>query len=238
MEQRNIHEGHRRRLTQTALSAGIENLSEIQAIEVFLTYIFPRGDVNPLAHRLIDKFGNFANIIDADINELTTVPGINKRSATMIKLFNDFFFHYANCKMDEKINLNNTNAFLDFIEQLLRFKQTENLIFLGIDNSFNINQKRQFDLKKVRAVGIDPLELFSFISSAKPAYLVVMHNHPGGSARPSPNDHEAVQFIDQLLENVECKLLDSLIVGNDGIYSERRDGYMRKFVDNIVSFIS
>lgn len=64
------HEGHRERLLNLVYNVGLENVSEVQAVEYFLTYVFPRGDVNPLAHTLLNRFGNFANIVDADYNEL------------------------------------------------------------------------------------------------------------------------------------------------------------------------
>ena len=53
---KNIHAGHRRRLMELAYKAGHENLSDIQAVELVLCYVFPRGDVNPLAHRLLDRY--------------------------------------------------------------------------------------------------------------------------------------------------------------------------------------
>ena len=86
------HSGHRLRLTELIAKSGIENVSNVQAVEYFLTYIIPRGDVNPLAHRLLDKFENFGNIIDASENELMQVKGINKRSASKIKLFSELMF--------------------------------------------------------------------------------------------------------------------------------------------------
>ena len=75
------HDGHRGRLLNLVYNVGLENVSEIQATEFFLTYIFPRGDVNPLAHVLLKQFGNFANIVDADISELLKIKGINEKSA-------------------------------------------------------------------------------------------------------------------------------------------------------------
>ena len=83
------HDGHRERLTKLIEASGIENVSKVQAVEYFLTYIIPRGDVNPLAHRLLDKFDNFGNIIDASEGDLKSVKGINERSAKKIKLFNE-----------------------------------------------------------------------------------------------------------------------------------------------------
>ena len=48
--EKNLHEGHRARLLNVAIDAGVDAMSNVQVVEFFLTYIFPRGDVNPLAH--------------------------------------------------------------------------------------------------------------------------------------------------------------------------------------------
>ena len=68
------HDGHRERLTNLVEKSGLDNVSNIQAVEYFLTYIFPRGDVNPLAHRLLDKYETFANIINASVNDFLNIP--------------------------------------------------------------------------------------------------------------------------------------------------------------------
>lgn len=225
----NIHEGHRERLTDLVLNSGINSVSEIQSVEFFLTYIFPRGDVNPLAHRLLNKYGNFANIIDAEICDLTEVEGINIRSAKKIKLFGQMIDYYTLSKINRNVNIKNTKEFLDLLEQLLKVQSTENLFIFAIDSHFNLIQNRKYDLKKVRAVGLNPMELYSFISSTKPSYLIVAHNHPNGSANPSPDDHSAVIYIEQLLKHIECEFIDSFIVGIDGIYSEFQESFVREY---------
>lgn len=232
------HDGHRARLTDLVLKAGLENVSKIQAVEYFLTYIFPRGDVNPLAHRLLDRYGTFANIVDAEIEDLVTVKGINQRSASKIKLFSDMIFYYSTCKMQKRLSLKNNAEFLNYIEQLLRFRNTENLFMFAIDHGFKLIQMRKFDLKHVREVGVTPYELYNFISSTKLSYLAVAHNHPNGTARPSPDDNNAITYIESLISNFDCKLLDSFILGNDGIYSEKQECFLRYFdsTNNIINF--
>ena len=246
MQQQNIknksevlHDGHRVRLTDLVEKAGIENVSDIQAVEFFLTYIFPRGDVNPLAHRLLDRYGTFGNIIDASTTDLANVLGINKRSAQKIKLFGELMYLYSSSKMTKSLSINNTGEFLDALEELMRFKNTENLFIFAFDHSYNFIQKRRYDLKKVREVGIDPLELYNFIYSTKLSYLAVAHNHPNGSAKPSLDDHNAVEYIEELIKNIDCQFFDSFIIGQDGIYSEKQNGYVRIFesVDNIINYI-
>lgn len=69
-KEKNIHEGHRERLMELAVKAGFENLSAIKKDEVVLCYIFPRGDVNPLAHRLLDRYKNLSTILEAPVEDL------------------------------------------------------------------------------------------------------------------------------------------------------------------------
>lgn len=231
-----LHSGHRERLTDLVLSAGLDGVSNIQAVEFFLTYIFPRGDVNPLAHRLLERFGNFSNIIDAEISDLVSVQGINIRSAKKIKLIGQIIDFYTLSKLNKNVDLQSTGEFLDLLEKLLKVQSTENLFLFAISNNFKLIRKKRCDLKKVRDVGIDPLELYSFISSTKLSYLIVAHNHPNGSAIASPEDHDAVIYIEQLLKPLDCNLLDSFIVGEDGIYSEKQDSYVRSFSDKKLVF--
>lgn len=82
----NIHEGYRKRLIETVSKVGLDNLSDIQALEFILFYIFPRGDVNPLAHRLLNRFNNTATILEASIEDLMEVEGMGKTSSQKLHL--------------------------------------------------------------------------------------------------------------------------------------------------------
>ena len=56
MENKNPHINHRRRLYALTEKIGIDNLTDIQAMELLLTYIIPRKDTNEVAHALLDEF--------------------------------------------------------------------------------------------------------------------------------------------------------------------------------------
>jgi len=226
---KNIHSGHRERLTEFVENAQIENVSEIQAVEFFLTYIFPRGDVNPIAHRLLDAFGNYANILNASENELCKVEGINKRSAKKIRLAKALHSYYNSSRLQEKLDITDNKLFFDFLEELFRVDDTENLYLFAINNKYKIFNKRHFDLKNVREVGINPIELYDFISSAHPNFLIVAHSHPNGSAQASKTDYEALNYLETLLEPIQnVSLLDSIVVGIDGIFSCKQKSFIRK----------
>ncbi len=223
------HSGHRIRLCSLVEKSGIDNVSKIQAVEFFLTYIFPRGDVNPLAHRLLDRFGNFANIIDASKNELMKVKGINERSAQKIKLFASVMQYYTTSKLDKKLNLDNTEEILNIIENLIRYKNTENVLIFAFDISYNLVSRKILESRLVDASYLNLFEFYDMLLSNSVKHFLVAHNHPGGISLPSPDDFSAQKAIEKALAMFGANLIDSLVVGSDGIYSQNRKAFLRKY---------
>ena len=80
----NIHSGHRQRLRKMALNVGVDNLSDIQTLELMLFYAIPRRDTNELSHRLINRFGSYDAVLNADYHSLLQVEGIGENAASLI----------------------------------------------------------------------------------------------------------------------------------------------------------
>lgn len=224
-----IHAGHRARLMDTVYNVRLDHLSEIQAVEFMLTYIFPRGDVNPLAHRLVERFGNVANIIDADINELKTIEGIGDRSAKAIIGLNILFDKVNDCRANQYEKLDNLDLICDYFEELLRFMTTENMFIVALDHKFRVIGKKRLTSGSVKNVGISPISIANFISSTKPAGILLAHNHPNGFCKPSSADLKATEFLIPVVENLGVTFLEHIIVGNDGMYGVQKGKMLRVF---------
>ncbi len=229
--EKDIHKGHRARLVNSATEAGLEAIGEIQAMECFLTYIFPRGDVNPLAHRLLSKFESFNNVIEASYEDLKSVKGINDRSAKMIRLFCEYFYYYTSMRIGKKYRVTSRNDLYDVVEDFLRLRTTEHLLLLAISPAHLITHKRMINMQNASEVGISTLELTNFITSSRACSFVVAHCHPYGRALPSPADEDSFEMIKRLCESCGVNLVDSLIICEDGIYSQCESEYVRDFGD-------
>ena len=80
-----IHDGHRQRLKERFRKEGLDGFTDIQALELLLFYALPRQDTNPIAHELLERFGNFADVLDTPVEKLTTVDGIGEHAALFLK---------------------------------------------------------------------------------------------------------------------------------------------------------
>ena len=61
-----------------------------------LFYAIPRRDTNPIAHRLLDRFGSLSAVLEAEPALLTEVDGISEHSALLIKLVAALAYDYIN----------------------------------------------------------------------------------------------------------------------------------------------
>ena len=86
----NPHKNHRSRLKNKVRKYGLECLEAHEVLELLLTYTIPRKDTNPIGHDLLDCFGTFSNVIDADYFDLLKVKGIGEESALFFNILAQF----------------------------------------------------------------------------------------------------------------------------------------------------
>lgn len=82
---KNAHAGHRGRLRASAQQdEELSALSDIELVELLLSFMIPQKDTNVLAHKLIDKFGSVIGVITAPQEQLISVSHITAPVAAML----------------------------------------------------------------------------------------------------------------------------------------------------------
>ena len=81
-----VHDGHRDRMRKRFFTNGLSGFADHEALELLLYYAIPRGDVNPLAHALMDRFGSLSGVLSAPMELLTQVDGVGERTAALLHL--------------------------------------------------------------------------------------------------------------------------------------------------------
>ena len=99
------HDKHRERLRANFLATGLKGKTDHQILELLLTYIIPRIDVNPIAHELIDRFGSLAGVLDADISDLVKTRNITEYGAVLLKLIPELSATYYESKFKDRVVL-------------------------------------------------------------------------------------------------------------------------------------
>ena len=95
VSEENIHSGHRSRLRAEACEGGFRRMNPHRFLEYLLTYPIPRRDTNPLAHRVVNRFGGIGEAFSADIGELEEVDGLGETSAIFLNLCGKFYEEFG-----------------------------------------------------------------------------------------------------------------------------------------------
>ncbi len=233
---KNIHKGHRLRLLDTVFKAGIEDLSNIQALEFILFYIFPRGDVNPLAHRLLEKYKNIPSVLEAPVHDLVKIKGMGETSARKLSLLLNIFDRYTQEKATKQQRISNMGEIYDFIEALLRFKSREEFYMIGLDERGKVVGARCLLRGKIDLITMKLQDIKTFIKTFNAHGIILVHNHPGGSCQPSEKDLVSNAKLAESFYFADCNLVDNAVIGVDGIYSMKDRCLKRAFIQDKESY--
>lgn len=219
------YEGHRERIRQKYLQGGYSAFLEYEILELLLTYAIPIKDTKPIAKELIEKFGNLDGVVMASIDELMSVKGIKQNSAIFLKLLGDAskYLYRGDMKRDG-IQLRDKESLLKYLRSDIGFSSREEfkVIFL---NNFNIlvGSETLF-VGTIDKSAVYPREILEKVIQYKAKGVIFAHNHPSGNLRPSKQDIQITEHMQEVLEMIDVKLLEHIIITKDGYFSFLQEG--------------
>ena len=72
----NPNDGHRKRLRERFIRAGLSSLNDYEVVELILTLGTPRSDCKQQAKDLLDRFKTLKRVLEASSEELQQVKGV------------------------------------------------------------------------------------------------------------------------------------------------------------------
>ena len=199
------------------LKNGRDAFSDHELLEMLLYNAIPRKNTNEIAHKLIDKFGSFSNVLDADIDDIMSC-GLSKNTAIYLNLIRAAAKSYY-VDNGEKPRFITIGDAAKYITKLLYGEKTEQLHIFLLDMKMRLIGQSKLSDGNIDSVVIDARTLLKFVLSYNASYAIIAHNHPTGSARPTRSDIELTRTIVNVLSSVGIKLCDHLIVSGDDFYS-------------------
>ncbi len=207
-----VHDGHRERLRRRFRAEGLDHFEPHQTLELFLTICIPRKDVNDLAHRLIDRFGSLAGVLDASEAELCTVPGIGSSAAFALHLLPAMYRQYAMDITAPKAPLDTAAKMTEYLQAMYVGVCHEVAYLLLFDNSMHLLDCLCVGKGSVNCVNIDLRTLLGRVLEMNATCAVLAHNHPFGPALPSSEDHALTDFLVGALDMVQVRLLEHFLI--------------------------
>lgn len=223
----NIHKGHRGRMKKMIEEAGLEVMSDHRALEALLFYAVPQKDLAATAHALLEEFGSFSAVFEASKEDLMKVSGIGPHSASLIKIVLPMAQRYQESKTsDNDIIFNNPSELIKYAKSRFMGKKVEEVHVTALDSQFKLIKSEVIAKGDLTRAVIDYKELLNFITKTNAYGVVISHNHINGIALPSRADIMTTNKIVELLNAINVRLVDHVIVAKTEATSLRNTGYI------------
>jgi DNA repair protein RadC len=206
------------------LETGLKSFAQHEVIELLLFGAVPRGDVNPLAHRLLNEFGSISNLLSAPVESIMKVSGAGESVAATLKLIPDVY-KYAQLQYNEKETFPDPESWVKLFRKAFDGENREQLYMLCLDKKYCMESLKNFGSGTGQNAVFEIKDILKEALFREARYVVIAHNHPNNSLEPSKHDMYTTERIKSALSQVDVKLLDHLIITDSGYKSIMYSGY-------------
>ncbi len=220
-DKKRYHRGHRQHMHERVQNYGYESLAEHEALEYLLYLTNVQRDTNPIAHELIETFGDFAGVLEASEEELCRVNGVGPATARMLHLMPAVSSAYARSRAQREKRLTDTDKLGQYMIAQFRHKPVEQVLLLALDEQRRVRRKVWLNTGGTNQVELPVRLVVSEAVRLGTEGVVLAHNHPSGNVMPSKEDIEATNEIIRGLRAVGLRLIDHIIVTDEEYFSLR-----------------
>lgn len=214
-----MHDGHRQRLRDRFRLEGLESFAPHEVLELLLFYARARGDVNPLAHRLLDTFGSLKGVLEAPVDQLCAVDGVGEETATLIAMMVPLFRRYALSVSSQTTRLYNYRSVQEYCRALLTGLRKERFYVISVTSQMKLLGQRIVAEGSLSEVPAYPRLVVETALNHNAYGVILCHNHPGGEAVPSVSDVDVTRDLEKVLARLGVALIDHIIVSDEHAYS-------------------
>lgn len=229
----NVHKNHRQRLRAELRNIKFNTLDDYKAIEFLLFNCHKIKDTNPIAHNLINRFGNFVNVLEASYDQLMLVEGVGDATASFITSILPLMERYTTQKANSKIKLTTTYDYVKIYGEIIKHSQKEYLAIIPVNNRYEGSKFVKVEVGVNDNVEVIFDHVYNAIRDTDFKKVIIMHNHPSGNPNPSPEDLSTTSLLAVKLHVFKIEILDSIIVSENGYYSFKDEGYMDYIKKNV-----
>lgn len=211
-----LRAGHRQRLKERFTSGGSEALPDYELLEMVLFGAIPRRDTKDLAKRLLERFGSFAEVINAPPDRLKEIKGVGDTVVTHLKLVRAAALRLMRDSIMQRPVLASWASVLEYCRAAMGFEAREQFRILFLDKK---NRLIADEVQQQGTVDHTPVYIREVVKRAlelSASAIILVHNHPSGDPTPSRADIDMTRQIVDAAKPLGIGVHDHIIVGRQG----------------------
>ncbi|HEX2899060.1 MAG TPA: DNA repair protein RadC [Bacteroidia bacterium] len=209
------------------MEKGIFALTDAELLATLLASGTPKLSAIGLARLLLERFGGLRNLSRASMAELMAVNGIGQAKASSIVAG----FELARRKLatdHQQVHFMHSGDIARYLIPKIGDLRNEVFYVVSLDRANNVIAEAEVHRGGVSSVTVDARLVFKEAINKLASSVVVCHNHPSGSIRPSKSDDELTAHLVAAGKVLEMRVLDHLIIARQNWYSYADNGRIRQ----------
>ena len=205
------HTGHRERMKAEFLARGLEGWPDHRVLELLLFYTIPQGDVNDLAHELVERFGSMAGVLDASVEELKKVKGVGDHTAVFLRMLPAVLGRYQGARTRLSAIINSPEEAYAWLEPYFFGARNEMVYVLCLDGKRQVLGVRKVAEGSIELAEVNTRRIAEEAIGLRAAQIYVAHNHVSNLAIPSQADWLTTDTLRGALRPIGIELIDHLV---------------------------
>jgi DNA repair protein RadC len=199
------------------IRAGPESLSDEELLSIILVSGIRGKNVTLLSQELLHKLNNGKEI--PSVNELRRLAGLGVSKACTVSAMLEF----GRRKWASGQRIRHPEDIFNLIRHHADRRQ-ERFLCLSLNGAHEVLAVRIVTIGLVNRTIIHPREVFADPIHDRASAIVVAHNHPSGSLKPSMEDNEITGRLKASADLLGLNFLDHLIFSETSFFSFRQEG--------------
>ena len=221
------HTGHRERMKAEFLARGLEGWPDHRVLELLLFYTIPQGDVNDLAHELVERFGSLAGVLDASVEELKKVKGVGDHTAVFLRMLPAVLGRYQGARTRLSAIINSPEDAYAWLEPYFFGARNEMVYVLCLDGKRQVLGVRKVAEGSIELAEVNTRRIAEEAIGLRAAQIYVAHNHVSNLALPSQEDWLTTDVLRAALSPIGIELIDHLVFVDGDMVSMKDSKHRR-----------
>jgi len=208
-------------------SKGRESLSDSELLAILIGSGSRRKSAVELAKEVL-RLGknNLHELGKLSPRDLMAVAGIGEARAVTIVAALELGRRRQAAQILNKSVIHSSQDLAGYLRTVLKDYSCEMFGVVFLNKSNKVNHFEIISRGGMTSTVVDPRILLKKALETEATSIVICHNHPSGSLRPSRQDQEITDKLVQAAKYLDIQLLDHLIVSEEGYFSFADEGLL------------
>lgn len=209
------------------LLKGKAALSDAELIAILIGSGSRNESAVDLSKHILKTFGNNLNALGkSTIDQLLQFKGIGEAKAITILAAMELGRRRRTEEAVDLLKINSSQSVFEIMQPLLGELAHEEFWIIYLNNANKIISKFQLSKGGITGTLVDVRLVFKTALSLGAVGIILTHNHPSGTLKPSESDKQITQKLKIAGEQLDIKVLDHLIITETNYFSFSDEGIL------------